>query len=502
LSRDTEQRLFEMAQVHSFSDAGIALQRAAAEAAGLRAGVTPLVRTVTAELDRLEKLRQDAEAAAELQLQGKENNGRAIASDEQIVSGAFAQDMAKLDQAMPAVADLLRPQIVDLNAAQKLLHDGEGLLIFTAGSLQTYSLLVTRTDSAVAAMPIFDFQLKALVAKLRKLPQGSDFSDLDNPMLNDLQYDAGTAYTLYQQLMAPLEPLLGQVHELIVLPDGPLATVPLSVLVTEKPPQDIVPLEGLPSIKWFGIQKAITVVPSISSWQALRSLTSAPRATNIFLGIGDPDLKPPNSPAPPWADQLAPLPEAGVELTKIAKLLNAPSGSVHLQDEATKTWLKKQPLDQFRMIEFATHGLLEEEARKIGATEAVLVLTPHLPDDDGLLRASEIAGLNLNADWVILSACNTAGDEGGTSLAGLARAFFSAGARSLLVSHWPVVSDAAVELTTGAVAALSQEPQIGRAEAMRRSMAAMVADAVKTHHPELAHPLLWAPFVVVGAPGT
>ena len=130
----------------------------------------------------------------------------------------------------------------------------------------------------------------------------------------------------------------------------------------------------------------------------------------------------------------------------------------------------------------------------------VLVLTP--PDkateaDDGLLTASEIAQLKLNAEWVILSACNTAHAEsaGAEGLSGLAKAFFYAGSRALLVSHWPVVSDAAVTLTTRMLAAA--KTGLTRAEAHRQAMMAMI-DTGPAHN---AHPALWAPFVVVGEGG-
>lgn len=114
-------------------------------------------------------------------------------------------------------------------------------------------------------------------------------------------------------------------------------------------------------------------------------------------------------------------------------------------------------------------------------------------DDDGLLTASEIANLRLDADWVVLSACNTAGGgstDGGEALSGLARAFFYAGARALLVSHWYVNSNATVSLITRAFAELRDNPGIGRAEALRRSQSAMIAGG--------EHPANWAPFVVVG----
>ena len=125
-------------------------------------------------------------------------------------------------------------------------------------------------------------------------------------------------------------------------------------------------------------------------------------------------------------------------------------------------------------------------------------------DDDGLLTASEIAQLKLNADWVVLSACNTiAGDKpGAEALSGLARAFFYAGARALLVSHWYVDSDAAVKLVTRAFAEIATNPTIGRAEALRRAMLAFMSttDRPKNWTPA-AHPAVWAPFVVVGEGG-
>lgn len=94
------------------------------------------------------------------------------------------------------------------------------------------------------------------------------------------------------------------------------------------------------------------------------------------------------------------------------------------------------------------------------------------PLDDGLLTSSEIAMLKLNADWVVLSACNTAAAEkpGAEALSGLARAFFYAGARALLVSHWPVTSLPAVKLTTTMFATIAEDPKIAAAESLRRAM--------------------------------
>ena len=128
---------------------------------------------------------------------------------------------------------------------------------------------------------------------------------------------------------------------------------------------------------------------------------------------------------------------------------------------------------------FATHGLVVDKVGKIlGGFEPALVLTPlaeATETDDGLLTASELVQLKLDADWDILSACNTAaadGTPGANGLSGLAKAFFYAGSRALLVSHWPVVSDAAVALTTRMLSAA--KTGLTRAEAHRQAMMAMI----------------------------
>ena len=119
--------------------------------------------------------------------------------------------------------------------------------------------------------------------------------------------------------------------------------------------------------------------------------------------------------------------------------------------------------------------------------------------DDGLLSASEVAQLKLNADWVVLSACNTASGEtpGAEALSGLARAFFYAGGRSLLVSNWEVESNSAVALMVETFRSLAAEPKLSHGEALQMSMLAMINNP---QHPEWADPRYWAPFVVVGEP--
>ncbi len=187
----------------------------------------------------------------------------------------------------------------------------------------------------------------------------------------------------------------------------------------------------------------------------------------------------------------------------MARDVHADAGDIYLGARATEREVKRLSesgqLARYRIVHFATHGALAGQVS--GSAEPGLLLTP--PDapteeDDGYLTASEIAGLKLDADWVILSACNTAagGAQGAKALSGLARAFLYAQARALLVSHWAVNSDATVTLIAGAVSRLAADRSMGRAEAMRQSMLAQIGKG----GPE-AHPAYWAPFVVAGEGG-
>jgi CHAT domain-containing protein len=198
------------------------------------------------------------------------------------------------------------------------------------------------------------------------------------------------------------------------------------------------------------------------------------------------------------------LPETAEEVCGVASILGVdPRTHVYIGEDARETAIKRLSdegeLAKYKIVHFATHGALAGQLSP--AAEPGLILTP--PDkasevDDGYLSASEVAALKLDADWVILSACNTAAGEekSAEALSGLARAFFYAGSRSLLVSHWYVASKTAVPLITTTIAKLTVDPKIGRAEALRRSMLSMI-DNGKSE----AHPAFWAPFVLVGEGG-
>ena len=205
------------------------------------------------------------------------------------------------------------------------------------------------------------------------------------------------------------------------------------------------------------------------------------------------------------AKALPPLPETADELRAVAKSLGADEADLKLGSAATVTAVKQTKLDQYRIVYFATHALVSGETEQAakGLAEPALVLSLPVTAtafDDGLLTSSDVAQLKLNADWVVLSACNTAAAEkpGAEALSGLARAFFYAGARALLVSHWPVESEPAVKLMTTIFAAIADNPKLTTAEALRQAMLATMDDRT---NPEWANPTSWAPFVLIGEGG-
>ena len=170
---------------------------------------------------------------------------------------------------------------------------------------------------------------------------------------------------------------------------------------------------------------------------------------------------------------------------------------------ATEANFKAADHRSISILALATHGIIAGELK--GAIEPGLVFTPPESsslEDDGLLTASEITGLTIDANWVILSACNTAsgdGSQGAPGLSGLARSFFFAGARNLLASHWPVRDDVASIMTVNLVKLRQENPKLSRAEALQRAMQAIRNDPQADDDIDSwAHPSAWAPFTLIG----
>ncbi|MGB4866893.1 MAG: CHAT domain-containing tetratricopeptide repeat protein [Hyphomicrobium sp.] len=427
--------------------------------------------------------------------------------------------------------DLTTPEPLATDATAALLKPDEALISIVSGVDETFVWAITREGKAWHRAPVSWTWLERSVKALR---QTLDTEDLKkNISQTGGLMDLGLSYEIYSKLLAPLEPIFKSKAHLLIVPSGPLTSLPFQVLVTKKPGIMQPSLGELGTYKdanWLILDHAISVVPSVPSLKALRTLPRRADAGKPMIGFGNPKLASRISSAteenvpvrlaeaqtrggdPGLGDMMATrrilstleeLPGTEDELKHIAKELGAPESDLHFGTAATETAVKATDLSVYNVVYFATHGLIADDIE--GLREPALVLTPpDVPDanDDGLLTASEISeSLRLNADWVVLAACNTAAESkpGAEALSGLAKSFFHAGARALLVSHWRVDSEAAAKLTTSTFDIKSRNQSMGRAEALRQAMVmqihatpATVADVWN------AYPAFWAAFSVVG----
>lgn len=425
--------------------------------------------------------------------------------DETLLPASDSPAFDSLVSDSPAFDSLASDSLVvsSLAALQARLASDEALLVYLSGDDATHLVVVRAETSAYHRLSINETGVKVQVDAIRAALNLPDFTALPPfPRVN--------AAELHDLMFAPAEAdLVGVGHILVVL-DGAMRSLPPHVLIRHDP-QRAVPLS---SLDWLARHYAFSVLPSVSALEVLRASARPSRAVEPFLGVGAPALTGVDRVAtfdasmlfqsaladPAALRRLAPVEGAAEELAALAKIADAGEGSVLVGADATETAVKDADLTRYSVIAFATHGLLSGDLGAI--TEPGLVMTPPATPtrvDDGLLTASEIAELRLDADWVILSACDTAGpggDDAGGGLSGLAAAFIHAGSRRLLVSHWPVRTDAAARLTTGMFERLDGSSSLGRAEALRQTMMWMMDQGGEDGAD--AHPAVWAPFVLIG----
>ena len=499
---------FGIAQLARASDTAEQVSKMAARYAGGSDALAQLARARQDAMVRFEQL--DSRIVQAAGQRGAEGLAAKL-RDEQVETMKVITELdIRLEREYPRYGELTNPKPLELAAAQKLLAEDEALVLFLVSKDESFLWVLRRGDAGFFKLSIKRSELAEIVKKLRSQ------LDLDVPDPERLlrqPFNVALAHELYRKILAPAEALLAGAKHLILVPDGAMQSLPPGVLVTELPAKPTAALAELAQVPWLAKKYTITVLPAAGSLRALRQFAKAPASREPFSGFGDPVLEGTGEDARKGnvaalysrgavADanevrKLARLPESAGELRAIAASLKAPATSIRLGAAATERAVKEADLTRYRNLAFATHGLMAGDFK--GLAEPALVLTP--PEkgselDDGLLTASEISQLKLDADWVVLSACNTAapdGTPGAEGLSGLARAFFYAGARSLLVSHWAVSSDAAVALTTRMFDESSKGAS--KAEALRRSMLALMA---RTDKPHFAHPAFWAPFVVVG----
>ncbi|MEE8099966.1 MAG: CHAT domain-containing tetratricopeptide repeat protein, partial [Hyphomicrobium sp.] len=459
--------------------------------------------------------------------------------------GARAALMKEIETRFPAYAQLINPKLASIANVQASLQPGEALIATYVGDDRTYVWAVPREGNAVfAVIPLGRAELQAKVDKLRQAvdPQAETLGDI--PM-----FDVKTAYKLYAALLKPVEAGWKRAESLLIVAHGALGQLPLSVLPTARVnvgKQRPTLFARFRKVPWLARTHAVTVLPSVSSLLTLRNLPAGPPTRRPFAGFGDPwfseaqakearaegtgqvaqvatrgltvrglPLKRRSVPQTRALNsaavaKLPRLPETADEVKSIAVALNAdPTAAVFVGALASEAQVKTMDLSDRKVIAFATHGLVPGDLD--GLTQPALALSsPKVTggNDDGLLTMGEILGLKLNADWIVLSACNTAAAEGAgaEAISGLGRAFFYAGARSLLVSNWPVETTSAKTLTTDLFRRQAANPSLTRAEALRQAMIALIDGPGRTDSSgrtlfSYAHPIFWAPFSLVGDGG-
>ena len=478
------------------------------------------------EVDELNKLAQrgaeelrllgEKMTAAEQQLPGYaqyHSTREALLAEAQRLEDQLEAERAHMVKRFPDYLSLAEPAPLTVAETQKLLKDDEALAAILTGPESSLVWVVTPGGADWAEIGAGEAALatevKALRAGLAPAAEGGGAS-----------FDVARAHQLYQLLLGRFSSVLSGKRHVMFVATGPVSSLPFQVLVTEPPRPGLSEAEALKEAQWLIRRHALSVLPSVQSLSALRKLAASGIAAKPYFGIGDPVLGDPDAGAGnargkakpkvtvaelyrnggtadlPLLQTLAPLPETAEELRRVAQTLGAGEESIAVRQAATKDRLLTTPLRDYRILHFATHGLVAGDLSGLYEPALVLSLPPRSTNvEDALLTASEVATLQLNADWAVLSACNTAsGDKvGADALSGLARAFFFAGTRALLVSHWAVNSEAAVALTTRTFALLANEPRLRRAEAFQQAMLTLIAEG---HSPSY-----WAPFVIVGEGG-
>lgn len=380
-------------------------------------------------------------------------------------------------------------------------------------------LYATRDVTRAWTAGVSRAELDAAVDMLR-----STISVFEGGAYNTYPYDAETAHRLFVQLFGPATREIAATRHLLFEPDGAMLRLPVNLLITdaasvtayraraEAPGGDPFDMRG---VAWLGRNAQVSTVVSALAFRNTRG-APASRAARAYIGlgnntpIGDPARVSGVRAADPnlaigcaWGLDEWNRPIAATELFAARQLVGGES-SVITGDAFTDRQLRERSdLSSYRIIHFATHGLVTPP-RPNCPTRPALLTSFDSQDSDGLLSFDEIFDMRIDADLVILSACDTAGQAsvaatraagvttgGGSALDGLVRAFIGAGGRSVLASHWPAPDD--FDATQRLITSLfTATPGTSVADAMGRAQIALMDDA------ETSHPYYWAGFAIVG----
>jgi CHAT domain-containing protein/tetratricopeptide (TPR) repeat protein len=419
-----------------------------------------------------------------------------------LAQATLADADAALQAASPNYGQLVQ-QVVSAKDVFAALHPAEAFAAIALSSDEGWIFLLHNGAITVSRI---DGGVKQIAGLVHRVRAGIELTTAGLPT-----FDIADDQKLYQITLGGVASALQGVKSLVVAPAGPLLSLPFEVLLTG-PAQDT----DLASAPWLVRQFTVAHVPAPSNFVSLRKIATGSRATQPWFGFGD--FQPvtlaqaersfPGTGCGDSARLLAtlpPLPGARKELEAARELLGAGANDELLGPNFTADTVLKAHLKDYRILQFSTHAILPSDLRCQSEPAIITSAPANAPDASGaLLTASKVVGLDLDADLVILSACNSGGPGGttaGESLSGLARAFFYAGARSLAVTHWEVSDQVTAFLVADTLRRLHDNPNIGIVGALRDAQLAMLADAGKELPAEIAHPFFWAPFAVIGEGG-
>jgi CHAT domain-containing protein len=409
-------------------------------------------------------------------------------------------------------------EVITLPELQKMLKAGEAYYRMTIVGGRIYGVLVTPTTAHAARLDMDAGQLGQQVTALR-----DTISTVENGQRTTYPFDVGLSNQIYAELFGPFQAELPAIKHLVFEPDGPMLRLPINLLVMDQASVDSYNKRAAAGgdaqfdfrgISWLGRDRDISTAVSPRSFAQLRN--APPSAGHKeYLGLGDNAVPPAGAGVVPAAadrDCLLPLsswshPISPRELQVASSILQSQDKGdvlVVTKGDFTDTGLEeRKDLSDYRIIHFATHGVVTSRAAKCPPQPALLTSFGG-QGSDGLLTFREIFDLRLDADLVILSACDTAGKAsvaatqqaglgtgGDVALDGLVRAFVGAGARLVIASHWPVPDDynATERLITGI---FSAPPGTPTATALRMSQRQLMDDV------NTSHPFYWSAFAVVG----
>ena len=461
---------------------------------------------------------------------------------------ARAALLSEIKKNFPKYSELADPVPAELAFLQKYLFSGEVLIsIYSTNDCTLIWAIPPRGKVHFEVIRLGGKELSQIVAVLRQALDSDPKSFGDIPA-----FDVSLAYRLYRLLLEPVEKGWENATELLIVAHGQLGQLPFAVLPTASVslgPEKSELFCNYRSVPWLIRKVSITRLPSVSSLIALRMIPKGDPSRRAFAGFGDPFF---NLEQLALAkkqkvghqvivaaqseklhvrgiriaetgnldsekittcnlDLLNRIPDTAEEIRSIAEALDAdPTRDIYIGENASEHQVKTMDLTDRRIIAFATHALVPGDLDGLDQP-ALALCSPSVTGDseDGLLTMGEIMKLRMNADWIVLSACNTGASDGAgaEAVSGLGRAFFYAGTRAILVSMWPVETTSVRNLTTNLFRYQKEDRSLSRARALRKSMLTLIENQDLKDHvtgkiiASYAHPFFWAPFIIVGDSG-